>query len=209
MSIGKLDGGTTESHGETGRQRLHLQHRSGKTHNGKRVGAHGIPHQLINGGQFGFLKGIAGNRQECSQDTHSQDTSVQYSLITARTAHSMRLASLKFKTIRYLQASLCPNISLVIHHAPSFMNTSSFDSTEQQTNHMPQHGLRRHRMYMHPPTCPCHSVTCSPDVLRQRLVDRRPCGSKSRSIVQNATPDHFTGLSISIKCLLVVDEVCS
>ena len=32
MSIGKLDGSTTESHGETRRQRLHLQHRSGKTH---------------------------------------------------------------------------------------------------------------------------------------------------------------------------------
>ena len=46
MSIGKLDGGTTERHGETRRQRLHLQHRSGKTHSGKRVGAHGIPHHL-------------------------------------------------------------------------------------------------------------------------------------------------------------------
>ena len=58
MSIGKLDGSTTEIHGETRRQRLHLQHRSGKTHNGKRVGAHGIPHHLIKGGDFGFLEGI-------------------------------------------------------------------------------------------------------------------------------------------------------
>ena len=33
MSIGKLGGGTAESHRETRRQRLHLQHRSGKTHN--------------------------------------------------------------------------------------------------------------------------------------------------------------------------------
>ena len=56
MSIGKLDGGTTESHGETRRQRLHLQHRSGKTHKGRRAGAHGIPHYLINGGGFGFLE---------------------------------------------------------------------------------------------------------------------------------------------------------
>ena len=54
MSIGKLDGGTTESHGATRRQRLHLQHRSGKTHNRRRVGAHGIPHDLITGGDFGF-----------------------------------------------------------------------------------------------------------------------------------------------------------
>ena len=58
MSIGKLDGGTTESHGE-GRQRLHLQHRSGK-----RGGAQGIPHHLINGGDFGYLEGIPENRWE-------------------------------------------------------------------------------------------------------------------------------------------------
>ena len=48
-SIAKLDGCTTESHGETRRQRLHLQLRSGKLHNGKRVGAHGSPHHLRNG----------------------------------------------------------------------------------------------------------------------------------------------------------------
>ena len=44
--------------GETRRQRLHLQHRSGKTHHRKRVGAHGIPHHLRNGGDVGFLEGI-------------------------------------------------------------------------------------------------------------------------------------------------------
>ena len=48
--------------GENRRQRLHLQHRSGKTHSGKRVGAHRIPHHLINGGDFGFLEGIPENR---------------------------------------------------------------------------------------------------------------------------------------------------
>ena len=49
--------------------------------------------------------------------TH-KNTSVQYSLITARTAHSMRLAGLearlKFKTRRDLRASLCAKITLVI-----------------------------------------------------------------------------------------------
>ena len=63
MSIGKLDGGTTESHGETGRQRLHLEHRSGKPHTGKQVGARGSPHHLINGGDFSFLEGIPKNRR--------------------------------------------------------------------------------------------------------------------------------------------------
>ena len=62
MSIARLDGGKTEIHGETRRQRLHLQHRSGKTHNGKRVGAHDSLHHLINGGDFGFLEGIPENR---------------------------------------------------------------------------------------------------------------------------------------------------
>ena len=47
LSIGKLDGGTTENHGKTRRQRLHLQLRNGKLLNGKRVGAHGIPHHLV------------------------------------------------------------------------------------------------------------------------------------------------------------------
>ena len=83
MSFGKLDGGTTESHGETRRQRLHLQLRSGKPHNGKRVGAHGSPHHMINGGDFGFLEGIPENRLGCRHNTHSQDTFVQYSLFTS------------------------------------------------------------------------------------------------------------------------------
>ena len=60
MSIG----GSTESHGETRRQRLHLQHRSGKPHNDRRDGARGIPHHLINGGDFGFLEGIPESRRE-------------------------------------------------------------------------------------------------------------------------------------------------
>ena len=69
MSIGKLDGGTTESHGGTRRQRLHRQLRGGKLRNGKRVGAHGSPHHLRNGGDFGFLEGIPENLRGHSQDT--------------------------------------------------------------------------------------------------------------------------------------------
>ena len=76
VSIGKLDGGTTERHRETRRQRLHLQYRSGKTHSGRRVGAHGIPHHLIDGGDFGFLKGLPENRRGVYVDrtpTHKTD----------------------------------------------------------------------------------------------------------------------------------------
>ena len=53
------DVGTTESHAETRRQRIHLQLRSGKLHNDKRVGAHGSPHHLRCGGDFAFLEGIS------------------------------------------------------------------------------------------------------------------------------------------------------
>ena len=63
MSIGKLDGGTTESHGETRWQHLHLQLRSGRLRNDKRVGAHGSLHHLRNGGDFGFLDRIPENRR--------------------------------------------------------------------------------------------------------------------------------------------------
>ena len=62
MSIVKLDG-TTESHGETRRQRLHLQLHSGQLHSGKRVGTHGSRHHLRYGGDFGFLEGIPENRR--------------------------------------------------------------------------------------------------------------------------------------------------
>ena len=58
MSIARLDGGTTESHGETRRQHLHLhlQLRSGRLRNGKRVVVHGKLHHLSNGCDFGFLE---------------------------------------------------------------------------------------------------------------------------------------------------------
>ena len=66
MSIAKLDGGITESHGEPRQQHLHphLQFHSGQLHNGKRVGARGNLHHLRNGGDFGFLERIPENRRE-------------------------------------------------------------------------------------------------------------------------------------------------
>ena len=73
------------SHVETRRQRLHLQLRSGQLHIGKRVGAHGSLHHPRYSDVFGFLERIP------RQDTHSQYTSVQYSLFTsaARTSHAL------------------------------------------------------------------------------------------------------------------------
>ena len=71
----KLVGGTTErSHGETRRQRLHLQLRSGQLHNGKRVGTHGSLHHLRNGGDFGFLERIPENRRRGVDRTPTHNT---------------------------------------------------------------------------------------------------------------------------------------
>ena len=55
-----------QSHRETRRQHLHLQLRSGRLHNGRRVGAHGSRHHLRNGGDFGFLERIPENRRRVS-----------------------------------------------------------------------------------------------------------------------------------------------
>ena len=74
MSIARLDGGITESHGETRRQHLHLQLRSGRLRNGKRVGAHG---------DFGFLESIPENRREVQTAPLNTAHAAQYSLFTS------------------------------------------------------------------------------------------------------------------------------
>ena len=79
MSIGKQDVGSTESHGQTRRQHLHLQ-----LHNGKRVGAHGNSHHLRNGGDFGFLERIPENRRASVDSTLINVAhTAQYSLLTS------------------------------------------------------------------------------------------------------------------------------
>ena len=93
MSIARLDDGTTESHGETRQQRLHLHHRSGKTHSGRRVGVHGIPHHLIYGSDFGFLEGIPENRWGSVDRTPTHKTHLCSTISSqSRTAQLIRLA---------------------------------------------------------------------------------------------------------------------
>ena len=117
----------------------------------------------------------------CRQETHSQDTSVQYSLITARTAHSMRLAWLKFKTKRDLQASLCPKIRFVIwcvtclihgcSLTPSSMSTSSSSPTSPTTQ-------REHSVH------PAHLQALSVDKLRHQESlwrENLQCGGNPRT----------------------------
>ena len=70
---------------------------------------------------------------ECRQHTHSQDTTAQYSLITARTAHSMRLAQDQawFAGIFVHQHKSCHLVCRLSHpwlfsHAPSSTSTFLF-----------------------------------------------------------------------------------
>ena len=90
--------------GETRRQRLHLQLRSGK-----RVGAHGISHHLRNGGDFGFLEKISENRRGGVERTHTHKTHSFGTVCSqARNAHTTRLA-------QELHYHLCaPEKSLII-----------------------------------------------------------------------------------------------
>ena len=122
MSIGYLDGGTTESHRETRRQRLHLQIRDDKLHNGKRIGAHGIPHHLKNGGDFGFLEGIPENRVDRTP-TNTAHTA-QYSLFTC----AERIARAWLKNCSVIVVRLKR-----IRHLPCTTSTSSSSFTFPST----------------------------------------------------------------------------
>ena len=62
-------------------------------HNGRRVGAYGVPHHLINDVDFGFLEGIPENRREGMDRTLTHNTHLcSTGFSQARTAHTTRLA---------------------------------------------------------------------------------------------------------------------
>ena len=91
----------TESHGESRRQRLHLQLRSGQLHNGKRVGTHGNLDHLRNGGGFCFLEGIPENRREGVDRTPTHETHLCSTVFSqARNDHTTRLAQVTRITFR-------------------------------------------------------------------------------------------------------------
>ena len=116
MSIARMDGGITESHGETRLQHLHLQLRSGRLRNCKRVGVRGNLH-LRNDGDFGFLE-IPENRRVCRQDTQTLRKQRSTACSQARNAHHALGSS------HGLQCHLCAdekNLSSgVAHVSPAF-----------------------------------------------------------------------------------------
>ena len=160
MSIGKLDGGTTETHGETRWQRLHLQHCSGKTQNGKRVGAHGIPHHLIKCGDFGFLRGIPENRRGCRQDTTHNTHLCSTVCAQARNArHALGSSHTDCIVIFVSEKSLviwCVTCLIrLFSHQSSSMSTSSSSPTCPTTH-------REHSVH------PAHLQALSVDKLRHQ-----------------------------------------
>ena len=157
-SIGKLDGGITESHGETRRQRLHLQHRSGQLHNGKRVGTHGNLDHLRNGGDFCFLEGIPENRREGVDRTPTHETHL-CSTVLERTprawlkSHGLHFVFVRLKRICHLVLHMShPCWSL--RHPPFTTSKSSSSFTlpstttqEHEAQPVQQEPLREHPVH--------------------------------------------------------------
>ena len=161
VSIGRLDGGTTESHGETGRQHLHLQLRSGQLRNGKRVGAHGSLHLLRNGGDFGFLERIPENRRGVEtrhppKITHlcstvcSQARNAHHALGSSHTDCSVIFCAPE-KNLSYGVAHVSP---LLFSHLPFTTSTSSSSFTlpsattqEHAAQSVPQDQLQEHPVH--------------------------------------------------------------
>ena len=150
MSIARLDGDITESHGETRWQHLHLhlQLRSGRLRNGKRVGARGNLHRLRNGGDFGFLERIPENRRKGVDSTPTNTAhTAQYSLFTS----AERIARAWLKS-HELQCHLCApdkglssgqhmSHPLLLTHLPHTTITSSSSFTLPSTT-TPEHALQ-------------------------------------------------------------------
>ena len=142
-----------ESHGETRWQHLHLQLRSGQLHNGKRVGAHGSLHHLINGGDFGFLERIPENRRAVWTG-HPLTTHIcAVQSVHKRGTHITRLAQGPARLNSHgLQRHLCApekNLSpgshmshpLLLSHLPCSTSTSSSSFTLPSTT-TPVHALQ-------------------------------------------------------------------
>ena len=156
----KLDGGFTESHGETRRQHLHLhlQLRSGQLRNGKRVGAHGNLY-LRNGGDFGFLLRIPENRR-CSVDstpthnTHlcstvcSQARNAHHALGSSN--HGLHFIFVRLKRICHLVLHM--SHPLLFSHLPftSSTSSSSFTLPSTTTQEQAAQSVQHDRLQEHP-----------------------------------------------------------
>ena len=99
MSMAKLDGGTSESHGGTRKQHLHLKLRSGRLRNGKRVGARGSLHQLRNGGDFGFLENSR-KSTVCVDRAPTHNTHLCSTVCSQARKHRTRLGSVIFVRLK-------------------------------------------------------------------------------------------------------------
>ena len=115
-----------------------------------------------------FQKIDGGCRQDTTHKTHLRT----YSLIIVRTAHSMRLAWLKFKTKRDLQASLCSKISVVIWSATCLIHGCSL-------TRLPPRALP----LLHLPILPHNENTqCIPHI--SKLSQSKSCAIKNHSGVK-------------------------
>ena len=121
----------------TPRQRLHFNFAVANL-NGKRIGAHGMPHHLIYVGDFGFLGGIPENRQGCTQNTHKTNLCFP-DCSQVRAAQLMRL-------VQELHCHLCApkvlssgvsHVSSIFLLSRAFLHEHFIFST-YPTNHTPR-----------------------------------------------------------------------
>ena len=146
MSIARLEGGITESHGEIRRQHLHLhlQLRSGRLQYGKQVAARGNLFHLRNGGDFGFLERIPEIRRGGVDSTHtrtacSQARNAHHALgsrVTAQARFAFHLCAPE-KSFVICSAHVSPFVplSLAFHHEHIFflIHSSFFHDTRTRT----------------------------------------------------------------------------
>ena len=139
--------------GETRRQHLHLQLRSGQLHSGERVGAHDSLHHLRNGGDFGFLERIpekspGGADRTPTHNTHlcstvcSQARNAHHALGSGHTGCSVIFVRLK--RIRHLVLHIShPWFS----HLPFTTSTSSSSFTLPSTTTRTRSTIRFKMIY--------------------------------------------------------------
>ena len=195
MSIARMDGGITESHGETRLQHLHLQLRSGRLRNCKRVGVRGNLH-LRNDGDFGFLE-IPENRRVCRQDTQtlrkqrstacSQARNAHHALGSSHTGCSVIFVRMKRICHRVLHMShpcwLLPHLHFTTStSSPSFTLLSS--TTPEHAAQSEQHDLLQPHPVHHQPL---HEI----QVEKRRYQEEPLCSENLQSTcVQNSAHFH-------------------
>ena len=177
--------------GETRRQHLHLQFRSGQLRNDKQVGAHGSLHLRL-GGDFGFLERIPEHRWEGADRTPTHNTHLCRTLCSqARNVnhafgssnHGMYFIFVRLKRICHLVLHM--SHPLLFSHLPFTTSTSSSSftlpspNTQEHEEYIVHHAHLTRRNQES-----CHKEILGNDVKIQFLVQLKPAQVKDLQFYQ-------------------------